>query len=253
MKVLTHLSCMPMPRLWRKFPPKAMQSWEVRTAWIHPAREVKCVSTADRQMQTSGLNCSCPLADSEPFISAAQQSWTQRDFTKSTESIGLFRIWVHRNVTNTSKHACSTNNCINANDFRHHSNQKLTCICWVGDSTANWDLLNWLKPPECFKTTAEPTKQPVCQLHPRLPVYTQTYRPHAKGGMQKYTLDSEQPSYLGFEGLLKSVSHWGTCWVSRSASAINTAGNQIHLRPRILSWSFWVWGFIKHSDLWYHP
>lgn len=32
----TNLSCMPMLRLCRKFPPKAIQSWEVSTAWIHP-------------------------------------------------------------------------------------------------------------------------------------------------------------------------------------------------------------------------
>lgn len=32
----SHLSCMPMLRLCRKFPPNAMQSSEVKTAWIHP-------------------------------------------------------------------------------------------------------------------------------------------------------------------------------------------------------------------------
>lgn len=48
-----YLSCMPMLRLWRKFPPKAIQSWEVRTAWIHPVREVKNKSTVDRHMPTN--------------------------------------------------------------------------------------------------------------------------------------------------------------------------------------------------------
>lgn len=64
-----YLSCMPMSRLWRKFPPKAIQSWEVRTAWIHPARGVKKMSTADRHMLThTCVNKHLVYTDRESFI-----------------------------------------------------------------------------------------------------------------------------------------------------------------------------------------
>lgn len=35
----TNLSCMPILRLCKKFPPKAIQSWDVSTAWIQPDRK----------------------------------------------------------------------------------------------------------------------------------------------------------------------------------------------------------------------
>lgn len=45
-----YLSCMPILRLWRKFPPNAMQSWEVSTPWIQPAEGSRVQRFTDNSM-----------------------------------------------------------------------------------------------------------------------------------------------------------------------------------------------------------
>lgn len=80
------------------------ERWEPHGSILQERSRV-CQQLTDRckHIQTSGLNCSCPLqANSEPFISGVRQSWTERPISQNPlKGFRQFRPRVHRNVTST--------------------------------------------------------------------------------------------------------------------------------------------------------